>query len=306
PIREVIKGDFPALRHLASLDKGDYMAPIITRISKTHTDNLVLTFDHLTQDKNFITLMQQILSKLERYHKMPVDIEFAVSIKSQYPQTEYTIHLLQCRPLVSKKQIKNVEIPSTISATDLIFQTTKLVPQGIVYGVRYIVNVPASQYSQAPDYETKTEIVNIISSLNKILASESFILIGPGRWGSSEADLGVRVTYADIFNTKVLIEVPLQQKGSTAEPSYGTHFFQDLVETGIYPLPIDPRERDASLNTAFLNSAPNKLEVLLPEATAYAQYVKVIDIPEAAAGRYLDIIMNDEEERAIGYLTAKK
>ena len=306
PVHEVIQGDFPPLRYLASLDKGDYMAPIITRISKSHSDDLVLTFDKLTQDKNFIVLMRDILKKLERYHKMPVDIEFTVSIKSQYPDTEYTIHLLQCRPLVSKKQIKNIEIPDTISEMDLIFESTKLVPQGIVYGVRYIVNVPSDQYSQAPDYETKTEIARIISLLNKKLHDESFILIGPGRWGSSEADLGVRVTYADIFNTKMLIEVPLKQRGSTAEPSYGTHFFQDLVETGIYPLPIDPREEQASLNYEFLNKAPNVLETLLPEEDEFAQYVKVIDVPAATGGRYLDIIMNDEEERAVGYLKASK
>jgi hypothetical protein len=213
---------------------------------------------------------------------------------------------LQCRPLVSKKQIKNIEIPDTINESDLIFQSTKLVPQGIVYAVRYIVHVPADQYNLAPDYETKTEIARIISKLNKKLHDESFILIGPGRWGSSEADLGVRVTYADIFNTKVLIEVPLKQKGSTAEPSYGTHFFQDLVETGIYPLPIDPREEEASLNMQFLNKAPNVLKSLLPDEALYAQYVHVIDIPATTGGRYLDIIMNDEEERAVGYLKARK
>jgi hypothetical protein len=306
PVHDVLKGDFPSLRFLASLDKGDYMAPIITRISQTHSDKLVLTFDKLTQDRNFINLMRDILKKLEQYHQMPVDIEFTVSIKSQYPNTEYTIHILQCRPLVSKKQIKNVQIPDTISHDDLIFQTTQLVPQGIVYGVRYIVYVPSEQYSQTPDYEIKTDIARIISKLNKILRDENFILIGPGRWGSSEADLGVRVTYADIFNTKVLIEVPLKQKGSTAEPSYGTHFFQDLVETGIYPLPIDPRQDQASLNVQFLTKAPNLLSTLLPEEGKFSEYIIVIDVPATTGGRYLDIIMNDEEERAIGYLKTRK
>ncbi|TFG71950.1 MAG: hypothetical protein E4H27_03565 [Anaerolineales bacterium] len=306
PVPEVIKGDFPSLRYLASIDMGDYMSPIITRISQLHSDDLVLTFDQLTQDKNFISLMHGILQKLQRYHHSPIDIEFAVSIKSQYPHTEYTVHLLQCRPLVSKKQIKNVEIPDTISESDLIFQATKLVPQGIVYGVRYIVHVPSEEYSQTPDYETKTEIARIISQLNKKLEGENYILIGPGRWGSSEADLGVRVTYADIFNTRVLIEVPLKHKGSTAEPSYGTHFFQDLVETGIFPLPINPGEDHATLNMKFLKASPNILTELLPKAAPYAQYVKVIDVPAVTGGRYLDIIMNDEEERAVGYLKARK
>jgi len=88
--------------------------------------------------------------------------------------------------------------------------------------------------------------------------------------------MGAKVTYADIFNTKVLVEVPLYREGSTAEPSYGTHFFQDLIETGIFPLPIAPGH-GAMLNTAFLTNTPNALPVLLPDDTAYVPYIHVTD-----------------------------
>jgi hypothetical protein len=110
------------------------------------------------------------------------------------------------------------------------------------------------------------------------------------------------VTYGDIYNTKVLVEIPLTKQGCTAEASYGTHFFQDLVETGIYPLPITLDEERAMLNLRFLTESPSVLADLLPSDAAYAQYVRVIDVPAVTGGRYLEILMNGEHERAVGYL----
>ena len=301
PVRDVLGDDYPALRYLASLDKGDYLSPIISRVDADDTRALILTFEQLTKDRNFITLMRTILKKLERALEWPVDIEFTVDIYPKYPHADYTVHLLQCRPLVSQKQVKSVEIPDSIPESDVILRATKLVPNGVVTGIRYIVYVDPVLYNQAPNYETKFDIARVIGRLNKRLENESFILIGPGRWGSSDVDLGVKVTYADIFNTKVLVEVPLYREGSTAEPSYGTHFFQDLIETGIFPLPIVPGP-GAMLNTAFLTNTPNALPTLLPDDTAYAPYIHVTDVPAVTKGRYLDIVMNEEQETAIGYI----
>jgi len=301
PVREVIGDDYPALRYLASINKGEYLAPIISRLDVIDPSALILTFEQLTQDKTFVELMRAILKKLERYFKWPVDIEFAIDIRPKYPHAEYTVHLLQCRPLVSKRESKNIEIPESIPKSSVVLRATRLVPHGIVSSIRYIVYVDARRYNEAPNYETKFEIARIIGRLNKRLENEQFILVGPGRWGSSDVDLGVKVTYADIFNTKVLIEIPLIRKGSTAEPSYGTHFFQDLIETGIYPLPIIPGD-GAMLNTTFLNSAPNVLGKLLPNDASYAEYVQVIDVPAFTKGRHLEIVMNDEQEQAVGYL----
>jgi hypothetical protein len=126
--------------------------------------------------------------------------------------------------------------------------------------------------------------------------------MGPGRWGSSNLDLGLKVTYADIYNARVLVEIPLGREGGAAEASYGTHFFQDLVEAGIFPLPITPDENGATLNTRFLTAAPNLLAELSPSDSAFARYVRVVDVPAVAEGRYLEIVMNGEQERAVGYL----
>jgi hypothetical protein len=302
PVQEVIADDYPALRYLVSVDKGGYLTPPISRLDAGNADDLVLTFDQLTQDKRFITLMKTMLKKLERHYKWPVDIEFAVDIQPKYPHAEYAIRLLQCRPLVSQEWAGDIEIPEGIPKKDLIMMACKLVPHGIVSGVRYIVYIDPVVYSQAPDYVTKLELARVIGRLNKRLEGERFILMGPGRWGSSNLDLGVKVTYADIYNTKALVEIPLVREGITAEASYGTHFFQDLVEAGIFPLPIIPGEDGAMLNTKFLTKAPNVLAELLPSDAVYGQYIRVIDVPAVAKERYLEIVMDGEHEQAVGYL----
>ena len=302
PVQDVIADDYPALRYLVSVDKGDYLAPLISRLDADNADDLVLTFEQLTQDKRFITLMKTILTKLERHYKWSVDIEFAVDIQPKYPYAEYTIQLLQCRPLVNYEWMENVGVPEGIPEQDLILTACKLVPQGVVSGIRYIAYIDPVEYNQAPDYVTRLELARVIGRLNKRLEGERFILMGPGRWGSSNLDLGVKVTYADIYNTKVLIEIPLTREGVTAEASYGTHFFQDLVETGIFPLPITPGEDGAMLNSRFLTESLNLLAELLPADATYAQYVKVIDVPAVTGGRYLEIVMDGEHGRAVGYL----
>lgn len=302
PIAEVARDDFPALQYVASVDKGDYLSPILSRIETGDGKDLVLTFDRLTSDNRFVTLMKTILKKLERRYGLPVDIEFTAHIEPRYPYPGYTVHILQCRPLVSQEWTGQIKIPESIPERDLIFQACKLVPQGVVSDVRYIVYVDPVEYGRIPDHVTKLELARVIGRVNKSLDKERFILMGPGRWGSSNLDLGVKVTYADIFNAKVLVEIPLVREGSTAEASYGTHFFQDLVEAGIFPLPITPGEDGARLNTHFLKSSPNALAQLLPRDAHFGRYVRVIDVPSVTGGLFLEIVMNGEQEQAVGYL----
>jgi hypothetical protein len=95
----------------------------------------------------------------------------------------------------------------------------------------------------------------------------------------------------------------MEKGGETPEVSYGTHFFQDLVETQIYPLPLCPDDKGVVFNRAFLDKAPNVLPELLPVDSTFADYVKVVDVPAASGGRFLEIVMNGEQEQALAYLT---
>src|SRR5512144_1769317 len=115
---------------------------------------------------------------------------------------------------------------------------------------------------------------------------------------------GVPVTYADIFNTRALVEVASNKAGFSSEPSYGTHFFQDLVESQIYPLAVYPEEPGDHLNLDFLRRSENQISKFLPKQTKANQCIKVVHIPAERPGHYLEVIMDGQ--RALGYLTRSK
>jgi hypothetical protein len=126
--------------------------------------------------------------------------------------------------------------------------------------------------------------------------------MGPGRWGTSNVELGLKVTYADIFNARALIEIARSRDDDVLEVSYGTHFFQDLVEARIYPLPLYPDAPDTTFNRPFFDQAANALGELLPADAQYAPFVKVIDVPAETGGRYLELVMDSEQDEALAYL----
>ncbi|MBU1880362.1 MAG: PEP/pyruvate-binding domain-containing protein, partial [Chloroflexi bacterium] len=303
PVAEIITSGFPGIEMLASLDEGDYIKPLVYRDTSVPPEQLVLTFNRLFQDKTFIALMQAMLRKLERAYGWPVDIEFAIDIAPRSSKLPFRIHLLQCRPLSSPKdESPGHQIPAYVPAQDVLFTSGHLVPEGIVSSIEYVVYVDPLRYAHISDHVVQSEIGRIIGRLNKKLAGRRYILMGPGRWGSANIDLGVPVSYADIYNTAMLVEIAFAGAYGTPEVSYGTHFFQDLVETNIYPLSLYPDRADTVFNQSFFDQAPNALSDLLPQDAANAQFVKVIDVRAVSGGRLLQVIMSAEEERAIAYL----
>jgi pyruvate,water dikinase len=232
-----------------------------------------------------------------------VDIEFTADIQIQdATQPRIVVHLLQCRPHTQYESGQMAELPENIPSADKIFSGQRLVQQGVVSRIEYIVYVSPEKYSQSANPTTKLDLARIVGRLNHRLEGKTFILMGPGRWGSSNADLGLHVGYADINNTRVLVEIALPRGEGIPDVSYGTHFFQDLVEAHIYPLSLFPAERDTVFNRAFFQDTPNALAALLPQDAAYAEYVKVINVPVFTGGRYLEIVMNEEKGKALAYL----
>jgi hypothetical protein len=297
-VTDVIGADYPGIDRLISVDEGDYLSTLTFRPAHLPPGKIVLTFDKLLKDQTFIDLMRAILQKLEAAYGRPVDVEFTVEILPGPPH--FVIHLLQCRPLSRRESELVHALPQYVAAEDVIFTASRLIPDGIVQRIEYVIYVDPSQYAAIPDYATRHEIGRIVGRLNKVLEGHRFILIGPGRWGSSHIELGVKVSYADIYNTSMLIEVAFSGPRGTPELSYGTHFFQDLVEAHIYPLALFPEEE--VFNAAFFAQSDNLLPALLPPDEQYAACVKVVDVPASSGGRMLEVVMNAEEDRALGYL----
>ena len=123
--------------------------------------------------------------------------------------------------------------------------------------IEYLVYVDPAEYDSLPTMEELIQVGRTIGELNSKLPRQKFILMGPGRWGSrGDIKLGVRVGYSDINNTAMLIEVAKKKKDYVPEVSFGTHFFQDLVEARIRYLPLYPDEKNMVFNEKFFQNAP--------------------------------------------------
>ena len=303
-VLDILDEKYPYLRFIASVNRDGYLQDIISSASLQQDDEFILTFNGLTKDRRFVNLMRTALQRLESTYQRPVDVEFVIEITPGYPQTEYRFNILQCRPLSQRAEDRAVTIPKNLPPESILFTSNHLVPDGRAEGIRYIVYVDPQAYYELHDTTTRHELARAIGRLNKLLENESFILMGPGRWGSVNIDLGVHVTYGDIFNTKVLIEMAVAHDGHLPELSYGTHFFQDLVEAGIHSLALHlgTNQQGNSFKWAFFKNSSNQLAELIPGDAVLSRYLKVIDLARLPGNPRLNILMNGARDEAVGYL----
>jgi hypothetical protein len=306
PAASVLGSDYYPLRWLVSVDDGETIRPPLYVMRSIDPSQLVLTFDGLLQRSEFVPLMKTVLARLAQQYEQPVDIEFAVSFTPGTNKPKLNFHLLQCRPQnqgsTDSREIQ--PLPTDLAVQDKIFLCTQMVPQGHVPQVDYIVYVDTDVYYQLDTQKGHAEVARYIGRLNSALEGQNFILVGPGRWGSSDPMQGVPVTYADIFNTRALVEVASNKGGFSSEPSYGTHFFQDLVESQIFPLAIHPEESGDQLNLDFIKQAENQISKFIPEQNKASRCIKLIHIPTERPDHHMEIIMNGQS--GLGYLTQSK
>ncbi|MBP7174887.1 MAG: nucleotidyltransferase domain-containing protein [Thermoclostridium sp.] len=259
-------------------------------------DDVVVTFDGVITETHYIRQIGLILKTLKEKLGFPIDVEFACDGSSLF--------LLQCRPQSSAGEDVAAPIPQDIPKKDIIFSANRYISNGLVQNISHIVYVDPDGYGSLSELEELKAIGRIIGSINSLLPRRQFILIGPGRWGSrGDIKLGVSVTYADICNTAALLEVARKKSGYMPELSFGTHFFQDLVEARIKFLPLYPDDPENQFCERYLTKSDNILGKLLPEYQQYEHVVKVIDVPNTSHGFTLCIAMNAELENALGFLT---
>jgi hypothetical protein len=300
PVREAFKVDNANLRWIAQRHEQGSLGDLLRTPTAPDADDLVITFEALLSRTSLPERMRQLLRTLEEAYHGPVDTEFTISLRQgEGAKTEAHIHLLQCRPQ-SHLQDTVVELPQDVPEGRILFTCHRMVPHGKVSDIRYVVYVCPKPYNELATPAQKTRIARLIGRINQHLDSKSFILIGPGRWGSNNPDIGIPVGYGDIHNSRALIEVAEGEQAP--EPSYGTHFFQDLVEAHIFPLAVETDDHNSIFNRAFFEEAENSLEVILPEEADWSTYVHLIDMQSEAPEYTLDLIMDGEAGAAIAYL----
>jgi pyruvate,water dikinase len=286
----------PFIQEIVSVNKNDYIGKYSLFDIDFTQDDLIVTFDGLVSDTSFVKQMGLILKTLQEKLGTPVDIEFASDGRDFY--------LLQCRPQSFSLDSVPAAIPQDIPEKDIVFSANRYISDGSIEDISHIVYVDPDGYNSLQELSQLINIGRAIGQLNSLLPKRRFILMGPGRWGSrGDIKMGVQVSYSDINNTAALIEIARKKSNYIPELSFGTHFFQDLVESNIRYLPLYPDNREIIFNTRFLNHSKNLLAELLPEYADLEEVIKLIDVRQNSGGRVLNITMNADLEQALGYLT---
>lgn len=288
--------ELSGIEKLVSKVEHDHLTAV-NRISlDTEHDDLIITFQGLVEKSEFIKQVKTILDVLQDALKTPVDIEFASDGE--------TFYLLQCRPQSYGDDDHPAPIPRDIPSSAILFEANKYVTNGRVPDITHIVYVDPDGYASLSKRQEMQSVGRAVGQLNKALPKRQFILMGPGRWGSrGDIKLGVPVTYADINNTAMLIEIARKRGNYVPDLSFGTHFFQDLVEAGIRYLPLYPDDEKIQFNEGFLKRSYNALGELLPDFRSLEGVLKVIDVPRSASSKVLRVFMNADQEQAVGIFT---
>jgi pyruvate, water dikinase len=290
--------EYPLGKHVVSLVEGDHIRQPIGLEPDWMNDDYVVTFEGLLREPAFISRLQALLKVLREKIGMPVDIEFAA--------TRDRFYLVQCRVQSRSEEYQPAPIPRDLPQEDIVFSANRYVTNGRIPDITHIVYVDGNAYGSMTDLQQMKDVGRAVGRLNKLLPHKQFILIGPGRWGSrGDVKLGVSVTYSDINNTAALLEVAWRKGGYLPELSFGTHFFQDLVEADIRYIPLYPDDEGVAFNELFLLRTANSLPDLLPRYAHLSDVLHVIDVPKNYDGRIFQLLLNADLEEAVGVVTER-
>lgn len=239
----------------------------------------LLTFDKLLSETPFTDMMQKILKTLEQAYNYPVDIEFTVNMIDNQPR----INIVQCRPLQTQGHDKQVTLPDHVAQEQLFISAKgNFMGGNISKSINWLIWVEPEEYTKLSTSE-KYDIARLIGRLNKRVCDRQdnkTLLMGPGRWGTSTPELGVPISFAEISNITALCEVAFTTGGLMPELSFGSHFFQDLVEADIFYLALFPEGNETYFNKEWMEEQRNSLEGLMPASSKYKRLVKVIKLDQ--------------------------
>ncbi len=243
----------------------------------------IVSFDSILKYGRFplAAILKDILKMCKDALMCDVEMEFAADVKGQ----DLVLKLLQVRPVVEFAEDRNITIEKAEERTGNIFiRSSKALGSGIFEGMKYIVSVPSSTFDSARTREMAEEI----AELNRKIKSEgaSYLLCGPGRWGSSDPWLGIPVVWSDISEARMIIETAIP--GYRIEPSQGTHFFQNITSLGVGYLTIDTVCGDGMID---------EKEIASMECVHEGKYVRLYKAPEGMTG-FIDRTSN---KSIVGY-----
>jgi len=206
-------------------------------------------------------LLQKVLMYGQEEMGRPVEIEFAVNL---HPDKTGEFYLLQIRPMVDNKMQLDEDI-TLVPDSDCIIRSHNAIGHGITNDITDIVYVKTQGYSASNNPVIADEVEKINRGF--LERGEGYVLVGPGRWGSSDSWLGVPVKWPHISGAKVIVEAGLTDY--RVDPSQGTHFFQNLTSFGVGYFTVNDYIGDGVYNRDFLDSLP------AVEETAHVRHVRL-------------------------------
>ena len=212
----------------------------------------LITFANILQHKVFplAEILQEVLRVSQIEMGRPVEIEFAVNLDYS-ANPIHSFYLLQIRPIVDSKETISEDI-GAIPETDTIISCNSALGHGIINDVFDILYVKPEAFSASKNQQIMYEIEKV--NKNMEIENRHYLLIGPGRWGSSDPWLGIPVKWQNISNARLIVESGLSNY--RIDPSQGTHFFQNLTSFGVFYFTINPYQKDGSFDIDYLNAQP--------------------------------------------------
>lgn len=245
----------------------------------------ILNFRKLLGKTDFTSVMTEAMRILEEKYNYPVDIEYACNFDEE---GNYRVNLLQCRPL----QTRGIGAAGVMPKVKQLYFRTEgnFMGGNVCLPVRYAVMVRVEPYLALPE-QRKYQVARKLGELNSLLRDEHTILLGPGRWGTTTPSLGVPVHFMEINRFDCIAELAYSSHGLRPELSYGSHFFQDLVEAGTFYVALYPGEEGCVLDEALFEECENVYSKLVSSepGDAMSEVIRVFDLGESGAILYSEV-----------------
>ncbi|MFP4110180.1 MAG: PEP/pyruvate-binding domain-containing protein [Desulfonatronovibrio sp.] len=266
----------------------------------------VLNFSQLLSKTDFARDMKIMLKTLEKAYGSTVDIEFTVNFFEDHNRNpEYMVNPVQCRPLEIKSSGIHDQLAAGIAPEKIILKTTgPVIGQSRTDKIDRIIYVNPDKYGYLPesDRHSVARLAGRIAHEQSCQSCFNIMLMGPGRWGTSIASLGVPVNFTEISTVSVLCEIVAMRDDFVPDVSLGTHFFSDLIEFDILYLALYPDREENMLNQSFLENSGNQLTQILPQEEKWADTIFVIDQAQLPGQPAINLFADVKNQEVIVYL----
>ena len=242
----------------------------------------VISFDSLLKYNRYpvAQILKDILEICKKELMCDIEMEFAADVEQKENGMRLNFKLLQVRPVGEYSSDSNISIEKVTEEMDhVIVKSSKALGSGHIDGINYIIHVPSDTFDSARTKDMAAEI----AEFNKYVKNEggSYLLIGPGRWGSSDPWLGIPVMWSDISEARMIVETAIP--GYQIEPSQGTHFFQNITSLGVGYLTVDTVRKDGYVKEDDISAL---------ECVCKGEYTRLYKAPANMEG-YIDRSSNE-------------